>query len=596
MSSSSSDQWLYVAAPLFAYGLASLGLAAWGWGEGAGRGHPVAGFFRAISWSLRRLTGLPGWSMAGALTGLTAAGIAAVGLYWDVAWHIDLGRDDELFTPSHTMILIGLNGLVFAAAIAVLFANLDRGGRGRLRVPWSALVLGALGIGASAAFPLDDLWHRAYGVDVTLWSPTHLQLIAGGALSPIAVWLMIREGRRDPNGPAEREGRDASTEPSGPTALGRAIEVLSFGAILTGLSIVQGEFDFGVPQFQVLYQPILIAAAAGLGLVAARIALGRGGALLAVMGFLTLRAIFALLVAGALNHTVPRFPLYLVAALAVEAVAFGLGTERRARFAVTAGAGVATVGMGAELAWIQVSGWGLPTTNGLPAALALSLAAGTTAAVLGAALVGGAAPSSHRLRPLAVAGAGLGLVLVLAVPLPRDVGAVEAVIGLDRLDGEARVTVQLEPPTAAEDASVFGLIAWQGGGRVLANLDRVGPGRYVSSRPIPVSGTWKSMVGLQRGREVMAAPIYLPADPEIGASAVPAQAERRVAFSRNTDILLREAKDGPAWPALLSYAGVAIVVAMWLGLFTRATARVQPPSLPGGGLPRRTPASVGAEP
>ncbi len=594
MPSSSSDQWLYVVAPLFAYGLASLGLAAWGWGEGAGKGNPVTGFFRAISWSLHRLTGLPGWSMAGALTGLTAAGIAAVGLYWDVAWHIDLGRDDELFTPSHTMILIGLNGLVFAAAIAVVFANLDR--TGRLRVPWSALALGALGVGASAAFPLDDLWHRAYGVDVTLWSPTHLQLIAGGSLSPIAVWLMIREGRREPNRPAERDGRDASAEPSGPTALGRAIEVLSFGAILTGLSIVQGEFDFGVPQFQVVYQPILIAAAAGLGLVAARIALGRGGALLAVVGFLVLRGTFALLVGGALNHTVPRFPLYLVAALAVEAVAYGLGTERRARFAVAAGAAVATVGLGAELAWIQLSGWGLPTTNGLPVALALSLAAGTTAAVLGAALVGGVAPSGHRLRPLAVAGAGLGLVVVLAVPLPRDVGAVEAVIGLDRTEGEASVTVQLEPPTAAENASVFGLIAWQGGGRVLADLDRVGPGRYVSSKPIPVSGTWKSMVGLQRGREVMAAPIYLPADPEIGASAVPAQAERRVAFSRNTDILLREAKDGPAWPALLSYAGVAIVVAMWLALFTRAASRVQPPAPPRSGPRPRMPAAVVAEP
>ncbi|HEV8115083.1 MAG TPA: hypothetical protein VGP53_02510, partial [Acidimicrobiales bacterium] len=396
--------------------------------------------------------------------------------------------------------------------------------------------------------------------------------------------------------PTQREGRDDIAQAFKPTALGRAIEVLSFGAILTGLSTFQGEFDFGVPQFQVLYQPLLIAAAAGLGLVAARVALGRGGALLAVVGFLILRGIFALVVGAALNHTVPRFPLYVVAALAVEAVAFGLGTERRARFALAAGVAVATVGLGAELAWIQLSGWGLPTTNGLPVALALSLAAGTTAAVLGAALVGGVAPSGHRLRPLAVAGAGLGLVVVLAVPLPRDVGAVEAVIGLDRIEGEASVTVQLDPPTAAEDASVFGLIAWQGGGRVLAELDRVGPGRYVSSRPIPVDGTWKSMVGLQRGREVMAAPIYLPADPEIGASAVPAQAERRVAFARNTDILLREAKDGPAWPALLSYAGVAIVVAMWLALFTRAASRVQLPAPPRSGPRPRMPAAVVAEP
>jgi len=575
MRSSSLDQWVYVAAPLFAYGIVVLGLAAWGWGEGGGGRNPVATFFRSISFTLHRLTGMPGWAMAGSLTGLTAAGIAAVGLYWDVAWHIDHGRDKDLFTPSHTMILIGLNGLVFAAAVAVLFATLDRtdgqGARSRLRVPWSALVLGALGVGASAAFPLDDLWHKAYGVDVTLWSPTHLQLIAGGSLSPMAVWLMLREGRQEAG--------------AAPNALARAIEILTFGAILTGLSIVQGEFDFGVPQFQVLYQPILIAAAAGLALVAARTALGPGGALLAVLGFLVLRGTFALLVGGALNHTVPRFPLYVVAALAVEVVALLLGTEERVRFAAVSGAAVATVGLAAELAWIQLSGWGTPSGNGLPTAVALSVAAGVAAAILGAALVQGAVrptAAGPGLRPLVVGAAGLALLAVLAIPLPRNVGDVQAVISLDRLDGEATVTVQLDPASAADDATVFGVIAWQGGGRVLAELDEVGPGRYVASRPVPVGGEWKSMVGLQRGDEVMAAPIYLPADPEIGASAIPAQAERRVPFSLNTDILLREGKDGPAWPALAAYAGVTLVVGLWLSLFVRAAARVRPPSRPPG--------------
>jgi len=572
MPSSSPDQWVYVAAPLFAYGVISLGLAAWGWGEGAEGGNPASTFFRSISFSLNRITGLPGWSMAGVLTGLTAAGIAAVGVYWDVAWHIDNGRDKNLFTPSHTMILLGLNGLVFAAFIAVLFATLDRPEgtrRSRLRVPWSAVVLGSLGLGASAAFPLDNLWHKAYGVDVTLWSPTHLQLIAGGALSPIAIWLMIREGRRE--------------EGSVPTGLCRAIEILSFGAILTGLAIVQGEFDFGVPQFQVLYQPLLISAAGGMALVAARIVLGRGGAALTVLGFLVLRGTFALLVGGPLNHTVPRFPLYVVAALAVEVVALVLGTDGRLRFAAVSGVAVATVGLAAELAWINLSGWGSPTVNGLPFAVLLSIVAAVAAAIIGATLVQRAVPpAGPGLRPLAVAVAGVALLVVLAIPLPRNVGQVTAVIRLDRLDGEATVSVQLEPASAAEGASQFGVISWQGGGRVLADFHEVGPGRFVSSKTIPVNGRWKSMVGLQRGDEVMAAPIYLPADPEIGASLIPAQAERRVAFSRNTDVLLREGKDGPAWPALASYAGLTLVVALWLWMFARA-ASVSGPKDPGPG-------------
>ena len=598
MPNGAGDEWVYVIAPLFAYGVVVLGLALWGWGEGGAKGNVVTGFFRAISFSLHKLTGLPGWCMAGGLTGLVSAGLACFGVYWDVAWHIDLGRDKELFTPSHTLILIGLNGLIFAAAIAILFATLDGadagaggsgGGGRRLRIPWSALILGALGFGASAAFPLDDLWHKTYGVDVTLWSPTHLQLIAGGALSPIALWLMIREGRRQAG--------------AAPNALGKGIEILSFGAILTGLAVVQGEFDFGVPQFQALYHPILVSVAAGLALVAARAALGRGGALLAVLNFLVLRSVIALLVGGALNHTVPRFPLYVVAAVGVEVVALVLGTESRLRFALVSGVVIGTVGLAAELAWIDLSGWGVLPTTGFPAALLLSVVGACAAALLGVALVQGAVPPEQteraaaaeaRITPLLMATAALALVGVLAVPLPRTVGDVQAVISLDRLEGTSNVTVQLEPPGAAENATLFGIIAWQGGGRVLAELDEVGPGRYVSSKPIPVSGEWKSMIGLQRGDEVMAAPIYLPADPEIGASAIPALAERRVPFQLNTDILLREGKDGPAWPALLSYAGVAVVLGIWLALFARAASRVRPTVKPPRGGSRL--GGVGPEP
>ena len=49
-----------------------------------------------------------------------ALATAALGLYWDVGWHIDFGRDKALFTPPHTMIVIGLAGIVYSAGIAAL--------------------------------------------------------------------------------------------------------------------------------------------------------------------------------------------------------------------------------------------------------------------------------------------------------------------------------------------------------------------------------------------------------------------------------------------------------------------------------------------
>ncbi|HSH59005.1 MAG TPA: hypothetical protein VK988_05060 [Acidimicrobiales bacterium] len=551
--STSWDHWIYVSLPFLLYVVVVLGLLIWG--EHGEETNIVKVFFRRISWSLERLTGHPGWVMSGVLSGLTVLGVAMLGLYWDVAFHIDVGRDKELFTPAHTMIVLGLGGLVYCAVIVVIFATVDRAPVGwrlsGLRIPRSAVALAALGACGVAAFPLDHLWHEAYGVDVTLWSPTHLQLVGGGALAPIALWLMLREGAVEAR----------------PNLFGRGISALVLGAVLTGMSAVQGEFDFGVPQFQLSYLPILIAVAAGFTLVLARVGLGPGGALKAVVGFLVLRGVVALLVGGALNHTVPRFPLYLASAVVVELAAWGLGTERRLRLGLVAGALVGTVGVVAELLWVQVSDWfdtATPSATLPPTAL-LAVPAAIGAAVVGATLAR-AVPGGSRV-PLAVTAlAGAVVVVALGVPLPRNVGTVEATILTQPGSPTTDVQVELQPSDAAEGHSMA-LVSWQGGGRVLSGLREVGPGRYVSARPVPVGGSWKSMLSLYRGDEVMAAPVYLPADPEIGAPEVPLLPERRERMVRNTEVYLRESHAGSAWVSWAAYGGLAVVVASWIVLF-----------------------------
>ncbi|MGH3850076.1 MAG: hypothetical protein ACRDRT_10295, partial [Pseudonocardiaceae bacterium] len=340
------NHWLYLAFPFVLYATVSFVLSLVG--DHGEETNLVRSFFRRISDALERGTGYPGWAMAGVLSGLVMLGMAAVGLYWDVAWHIDLGRDRELLTPSHAMIVLGLGGLIWAAGIAVVFATNDGADVGfslaGLRVPWSALSLGSLGLGGLIAFPFDALWHEAYGIDVTLWSPSHLMLLGGGGLATISVWLMFAEARAQAN----------------PTWLGKGIQILVAGALLVGISTFQGEFDFGVPQFQLLYWPLLVVMAAGFVLVTARLVLGTGGALATAAVYILLRGAFALLVAGSLNHTVPRFPLYLVAAVAVEVVAVTLGTKRPLRFALAAGAAISTLGLAVEVAFAGASGWFSP--------------------------------------------------------------------------------------------------------------------------------------------------------------------------------------------------------------------------------------------
>ncbi len=524
-------------------------------------------FFGQISDSLRRLTGFPGWAMAGVLSGLLFLLILVIGFYWDVAWHIDNGRDTQLFTPSHTMILVGLGGLVYAAFLSMGFATLDKARvgfkHGIAVVPWSSVLLLCLGFGGLAAFPLDNLWHQTYGIDVTLWSPSHLQLVGGGALGTLALFLMVAEAL-----PAAR-----------PTAVGRGIFVLTGGTVLVALSAVQAEFDFGVPQFQALYLPLLIMVAAGIALVLARVALGPWGAVKVVLVYLGLRGFLALAVGGVLNHTVPRFPLYLAAALAVEGAAVLVGGVRdRLRFALAAGGLVGTVGLVGELAFVRLSGWApvpMPSSMALKVLLLAPVAA-VAAAVLGAGLGRAfARPDDPRIPVAALVGAGVALVAVLAYPHPRNVGSVDAVVRTEVVGDQAFVEVELDPPDAASDASGFAVTSWQGGGRVTAFFDEVGPGRYRSERSVPVTGSWKTVVSLQRGSEVMAAPVYLPADPSIGAVEVPLVAERRGPFVRNTTLLLREAHPGPAWPAVAAWTGLLGLMALWVGLMAVTAVRVR---------------------
>ena len=86
-------------------------------------------------------------------------------------------------------------------------------------------------------------------------------MIAGASLATLALWVLHVEAVRT-------AGRTPRHE--------KAWWVVAGGAFLIGLSTLQGEFDYGVPQFQLVYQPCLIAFAAGVGLVAVRSRIGRG--------------------------------------------------------------------------------------------------------------------------------------------------------------------------------------------------------------------------------------------------------------------------------------------------------------------------------
>ena len=219
-----------------------------------------------------RVAGLPPWAALplGVLSGSLIT--AVFGMYWDISTHLDAGRDPGPFAnASHYFILAGLFGVFFAGLLAVFLPTESRA-PSALRLPGGleaplggVLILVCSGV-ALSGFPLDDLWHRIFGQDVTLWGPTHLLLFGGASLSTVGGMILRWRARA-----ASREVR-----PERATRTLRLIMCSLGGAFLIGLSTFQGEFDFAVPQFRLVFHPILLMLASSVALVAVRIWAGRG--------------------------------------------------------------------------------------------------------------------------------------------------------------------------------------------------------------------------------------------------------------------------------------------------------------------------------
>lgn len=136
------------------------------------------------------------------------------GAGWDIQWHIVVGRDRPL-SPPHVLLLAGiiLTGVVALTSVLLFTAarrrrstsgpgpeTAESGGRPHdggagpigtvrfLRVFYAPLGVYVAGFGAlfsAVGFPLDDYWHRLYGLDTTLWSPFHVMIISGMALAAL---------------------------------------------------------------------------------------------------------------------------------------------------------------------------------------------------------------------------------------------------------------------------------------------------------------------------------------------------------------------------------------------------------------------------
>ena len=578
-------------------GLVTAALLGLGWAHRTRRTTVLARAAEAMG----RPLGRPGWVALPATVLSVSLLVALFGMLWDISLHIGEGRDaGPLANPAHYFILVGLFGVFTAGALAVLLPLDEDPGPASVRVtrhwraPVGGLLIAAAGFYALLGFPLDDVWHRLFGQDVTLWGPTHLMLITGAGLSIVGALVLEQEGRR---------ARPEAPAPAARPALRWLRHLFQLGGLLIGLSVFQAEFDFGVPQFRQALHPMMVAGAAGLALVAARMWMGRGAAVGCAVFFLLVRGIISLLVGPLLGQPTPSFPLYLGSAVLVELLALTPLVRRPMAFAVTGGFLIGTVGTLVEALWTQVAvplPWG---SDVLAEGLLMATAAGTAGGACGGLLALGL--SGRLPRPAVARTVLLASLAVLAATTVNGVvttvpSGVQAVVALQDVPGssprEVTATVRIEPAGAVDDPAWLSITAWQGGGLVLDELERTGPGEYRSTRPVPVTGTWKTLLRLHDGRALYASPVFLPADEAIpGAQEVPALASSTRPLVEEIGLLQRERKldvVGWVWTAaslvvLLCSLALVAALAWGVGRLARrlegpAAARTSPPTAPAG--------------
>ncbi len=132
------------------------------------------------------------WCLAAAMTS------DAFGGYWDISWHISIGRD-TFWTPAHMMVYLAgvLAGISCGYAILATTFGSSKAMKDQSVLIWG--FRGPLGcfIATWGAFamltsaPFDNWWHNAYGLDVKIVSLPHSMLAIGEAMISLGAMLLV---------------------------------------------------------------------------------------------------------------------------------------------------------------------------------------------------------------------------------------------------------------------------------------------------------------------------------------------------------------------------------------------------------------------
>jgi hypothetical protein len=530
--------------------------------------------------------------------------VATAGIYWDLGWHYDLGRDTPL-APPHLLIVAG-SGLV-TIPLLVMAVLVDRAARAGKRVAlplrrtrgltWSPLV--AIAIAGSvvppAALALDEVWHRIFGLDTSLWSPTHLLAILAGPLSFLSIAGIVAAdlNRRD-LGRAEprlRGWRGAGASD--------ALLVASAALVAVTLFVPWAEYDFDLPQWDLALAAPLLAAFTAFPAFLAVEALGRRWSAALVLGLFTLVRLATTGFVLAAGRMAPDIVLAVLPALALDAIVIARGGELRGRTRTAALLAWGPLVVGTEALRLLATGQEKWIAGLWPWSWAAAIAAGAAAGALGIAAGRCLRPAPpQRERQVTRAAAATAALACAAIALPAVLPAAAAGQARGREVVTARMEVAPGQPRPGDLVTVrvsgFGhvrrvtqgfpssekvartrerapfleratrrpqLITYYGGDWLRVPLRGVAGGAYEARLRFPSEGVWRTGPAFFQGDRRFIERIRLQVREDGSAAASP----------RVFDLELAEEAaptDAPEWLRPLAFAllGLIFLGAVWLAV------------------------------
>jgi hypothetical protein len=122
----------------------------------------------------------------------------AFGGYWDISWHISIGRD-TFWTPAHMAVYLAGIMAGIASGYTILATTFGSSREARensvsvwgFRGPLGCFIAAWGGFAMLTSAPFDNWWHAAYGLDVKIISLPHSILGLGEGMITLGALLLI---------------------------------------------------------------------------------------------------------------------------------------------------------------------------------------------------------------------------------------------------------------------------------------------------------------------------------------------------------------------------------------------------------------------